>query len=113
MISTGSEVSLALEAREKLQSEGVPTRVVSLPCFELFEEQSKEYREAVLPSAVTARLSIEAGVSQGWERYVGTAGATISLERFGASAPGDVALRELGFNLENVTKQARALLSGK
>jgi transketolase len=113
LLATGSEVSLALEAREKLQSEGLPTRVVSLPCFELFEEQSKEYREEVLPSSVTARLSIEAGVSQGWDRYVGSHGATISLERFGASAPGDIALRELGFNLDNVLKHARALLENK
>ncbi|HEY0722806.1 MAG TPA: transketolase, partial [Pyrinomonadaceae bacterium] len=113
LLATGSEVSLALEAREKLQSEGVPTRVVSLPCFELFEEQSPEYREQVLPSSVTARLSIEAGVAQGWERYVGTQGTTVSLDRFGASAPGDIALKELGFNLDNVLKHARALLTDK
>ncbi|HEY8412353.1 MAG TPA: transketolase [Pyrinomonadaceae bacterium] len=110
LIATGSEVGLALEAREKLQGEGSPARVVSLPCWELFEEQSKEYRDQVLPVGVTARLAIEAGVCQGWDRYVGDRGAVICLDRFGASAPGEVALRELGFNVDNVVAHARALL---
>jgi transketolase len=110
LIATGSEVGLTLEAREKLQAEGSPTRVVSLPCFELFEEQSQEYRDEVLPPAVTARLAVEAGVCQGWDRYVGTQGAVICLNRFGASAPGEVAMRELGFNVDNVLAHARALL---
>jgi transketolase len=110
LIATGSEVGLAMAARETLQQEGVPTRVVSLPCWELFEEQSKDYREQVLPAAAKARLAIEAGVRQGWDRYVGDAGDVISLDRFGASAPGDVALRNLGFNLENVLTHARRLL---
>lgn len=110
LIATGSEVSLALEAREKLQSEDTPTRVVSLPCWELFEEQSLDYRQEVLPDDVTARLAVEAGVRHGWDRYVGPAGDVISLERFGASGPGDVVLRNLGFNLENVLNRAKALL---
>ena len=110
LMATGSEVSLALEAREKLQSEGVPTRVVSLPCWELFEEQTADYRNEVLPPAVTARLGIEAGVRQGWDRYVGQQGDVVCLDRFGASAPGDVVMRELGFNVENVLKRAKALL---
>jgi transketolase len=110
LIATGSEVSLALEAREALQREGTPTRVVSMPCWELFEEQSKSYRDEVLPPAVTARLSIEAGARLGWDRYVGAQGDCVSIDRFGASAPGDVALRELGFNVENVLSHARALL---
>src|SRR5689334_23360402 len=110
LIATGSEVSLVLEAREKLQAEGSPTRVVSLPCWELFEEQSQEYRDQVLPPAVTARLAVEAGVCQGWDRYVGTKGAVICLDRFGASAPGEIALKNLGFNVENVLEHARALL---
>ena len=110
LIATGSEVGLTLEAREKLQAEGTPTRVVSLPCWELFEEQSQEYRDEVLPPAVTARLAVEAGVCQGWDRYVGAKGAVICLNRFGGSAPGEVALRELGFNLDNVLTHARALL---
>jgi transketolase len=111
LIATGSEVSLALDAREKLQSDGIATRVVSMPCVELFEEQAKDYRDEVLPPSVTARLSIEAGVGQGWDRYVGPKGDKICLERFGASAPGDVALKNLGFNVENVVKHAKALLN--
>jgi transketolase len=110
LIGTGSEVGLVLEAHEKLQAENIPTRVVSLPCWELFEQQSQEYREEVLPPAITARLAVEAGVRQGWERYVGSNGDVICLDRFGASAPGEVVLRELGFNVDNVLKHARALL---
>lgn len=112
LIATGSEVSLALEARETLEQEGIPTRVVSLPCWELFDEQEDEYRHSVLPSSVTKRVAIEAGVRQGWERYVGSAGEIISLERFGASAPGETALKELGFNVENVLTHARKLNRG-
>jgi transketolase len=110
LLATGSEVSLALEARQTLQLEGVPTRVVSMPCWELFEEQSADYRDEVLPPSVTARLSIEAGVRQGWDRYVGSSGDVICLDRFGASAPGDVALKNLGFNIENVVEHSRKLL---
>ncbi len=110
LIATGSEVSLALEAREQLQKDGIPTRVVSMPCVELFEEQSQDYRDEVLPPSVTARLAIEAGVRQGWDRYVGAKGDVICLNRFGASAPGEIALKNLGFNVENVLTYARALL---
>jgi transketolase len=110
LIATGSEVSLALEAREALQKDGTPTRVVSMPCWELFEEQATDYRNEVLPPAVTARLAIEAGARMGWDRYVGAQGDCVCLDRFGASAPGDVALRELGFNVENILQRARALL---
>jgi len=110
LLATGSEVSLALEARQTLQEEGVPTRVVSMPCWELFEEQSADYREEILPSSVQARLAIEAGVRQGWDRYVGLTGDVICLDRFGASAPGDVAMKNLGFNVENVIEHSRKLL---
>lgn len=110
LIASGSEVSLALEARTQLQQEGIPTRVVSMPSWELFDEQPAEYRDEVLPPAITARLAIEAGVRQGWDRYVGSAGDVLSLDRFGASAPGEVALRNLGFNVENVVKRAKDLL---
>ena len=110
LLATGSEVALALEARETLQKDGIPVRVVSMPCLELFEEQTAEYRSEVLPASVTARLAIEAGVRQCWDRYVGLAGDVIALDRFGASAPGEIALKELGYNLENVLKHARALL---
>jgi transketolase len=110
LLATGSEVSLALDARDTLQKEKIPTRVVSMPCWEIFEEQSAAYREEVLPAKVTARLSIEAGVRQGWERYIGPGGDAICLNRYGASSPGDVALRELGFNVDNVVKHAKGLV---
>ena len=110
LIATGSEVSLALEAREQLQKDGVPTRVVSLPCIELFEEQPQKYRDEVLPSSITARLAIEAGVRQGWDRYVGPKGDVVCLDRFGASAPGDVVMKNLGFNVENVVNHAKQLV---
>jgi transketolase len=110
LLATGSEVSLALEARTQLQTDGIPTRVVSMPCLELFAEQPVEYRDEVLPPAITARLAIEAGVRLGWDRWVGSAGDVVCLDRFGGSAPGDVAMRELGFTVENVLQHARALL---
>jgi transketolase len=110
LLATGSEVHLALEARTTLQQEDVPTRVVSMPCWEAFEEQDKDYRESVIPSSVPARLSIEAAATLGWHRYVGDRGDAIGLDRFGASAPGDTALKNLGFNVENVLSRARALL---
>jgi transketolase len=110
IIATGSEVALALGAREELQKGGTPTRVVSMPCCELFDAQEASYRAEVLPPNVTARLAVEAGASLGWARYVGLAGDSVCLDRFGASAPGDVALRNLGFNVENVAARARALL---
>jgi len=110
LMATGSEVSLALEAWQKLQDEGVAARVVSMPCWELFEEQPQEYRDQVLLPSVSARLAVEAGVRQGWDRYVGPKGDVICLDRFGASAPGDVALKNLGFNVENVLEHARRLL---
>jgi len=93
-----------------LQDEGVAARVVSMPCWELFEEQSQEYRDEVLLPSVTARLAVEAGVRQGWDRYVGPQGDVICLDRFGASAPGEVALKNLGFNIDNVMEHARRLL---
>ncbi|HEY9405286.1 MAG TPA: transketolase [Pyrinomonadaceae bacterium] len=112
IIATGSEVSLALAAREELQKGGASVRVVSMPCCELFDAQEASYREEVLPRGVTARLAVEAGASLGWARYTGLAGDCVCLDRFGASAPGDVALRNLGFNVENVVARARALLGG-
>jgi transketolase len=110
IIATGSEVWLALDARERLQQEGTPTRVVSMPCTELFDEQSQEYRDRVLPPSVTARLAVEAGVREGWDRYVGPKGDAVTMDRFGASAPGDVALREFGFNVDNVVARAKRVI---
>ena len=80
------------------------------PCWELFEEQTPEYRESVLPSSVTTRLAVEAGRSLGWERWVGTDGAIVGLDRYGASAPGDVVMKELGFTADRVVREAEALL---
>jgi transketolase len=110
LIATGSEVGLAMEAREKLEAEGVATRVVSMPCWELFDEQSAEYRESVLPKSVTARLAVEAGVSLGWAKYVGDGGDVLAVDKFGASAPAEVVFREYGFTVENVVKLAKDLI---
>jgi len=110
LIASGSEVFLAVDAREKLEAEGIPTRVVSMPSWALFDRQPLEYRESVIPPGVRARLAIEAGASLGWKRYVGDGGDSVSLDRYGASAPGEVALRELGFSVENVVRRAKALL---
>jgi transketolase len=110
LIASGSELFLAVDAREKLEGEGIPTRVVSMPSWALFDRQPREYRESVIPPGVRARLAIEAGASLGWKRYVGDGGDSVSLDRYGASAPGEVVLRELGFSVENVVKRAKALL---
>jgi transketolase len=111
LIATGSEVSLALAARDQLEKDGVATRVVSMPSWELFARQTQELRDQVLPPAVAARVSIEAAATFGWERWVGDRGSIIGLERFGASAPGDTVLKELGFNVDNVVARAKALLA--
>ncbi|HYT31791.1 MAG TPA: transketolase C-terminal domain-containing protein, partial [Thermoanaerobaculia bacterium] len=110
LIASGSEVFLAVDAREKLEAEGIPTRVVSMPSSTLFDRQPREYRESVIPPGVRARLAIEAGASLGWKRYVGDGGDSVSLDRYGASAPGEVVLRELGFSVENVVRRAKGLL---
>jgi transketolase len=110
LIATGSEVALALDARERLEADGIPTRVVSMPSWELFERQPREVRDQVLPPAVAARLSIEAGVALGWRRWVGDAGGSVAVDRYGASAPGERVLEELGFSVENVVARAKALL---
>jgi transketolase len=110
LIATGSEVALAVEARQRLAAQGVQARVVSMPSWELFEQQPQAYREEVLPPAVTKRLAIEAGVPQGWHYYVGPEGDVLGLTRFGASAPGQVVLDKLGFNVANVVARALRLL---
>ncbi|MFG2479320.1 transketolase [Streptomyces fagopyri] len=107
LIATGSEVHVAVEARERLQAGGVPTRVVSMPCVEWFDEQDQAYRDSVLPPSVRARVSVEAGIGLTWHRFVGDAGRIVSLEHFGASADGKVLFREYGFTAENVADAAR------
>ena len=109
LLASGSEVHVALEAAERLAADGVHGWVVSMPCWELFEAQPDEYRDEVLPPAVKARLSIEAGVELGWSRWVGTDGASISIERFGASAPGPTVLEHLGITADAVVAKALAL----
>ncbi len=111
LIATGSEVQLAMGAREQLQADGVPTRVVSMPCVEWFEEQDPAYRESVLPPSVKARVAVEAGIALTWYRYVGDAGRTVSLEHFGASADAKVLFREFGFTADAVAAAARESLA--
>jgi transketolase len=110
LIGTGSELSLAVGAAEKLKAEGKKVRVVSLPSWELFEAQDAAYKESILPKAVTKRLSVEAASSFGWHKYVGTEGDCVSIDRFGASAPGGVCLEKFGFSVDNVLAKAKQLL---
>jgi transketolase len=110
LIGSGSEVQYLAGARTILQAEGIPTRVVSMPCMEVFLRQPQEYRDAVLPPEVRARVACEAAASEPWYRFVGLDGATICLDRFGASAPAEVIYRELGFTAENVAATARSLV---
>jgi transketolase len=110
LIGTGSELQLAFGAAERLEAEGIPTRVVSLPCWERFEEQTAAYRDAVLPPAVRRRVSVEAGVSLGWERWAGDEGAIVGLDRFGASAPGPTIFAELGFTVDRVAEVGRRVV---
>jgi transketolase len=110
LIGTGSEVFLCRDAAEKLRAEGKKVRVVSLPSWEVFEEQPAEYRESVLPKAVKKRLVVEAASSFGWCRYIGDEGAMISIERFGVSAPGDTVMEKFGYTVDNVVAKAKELL---
>jgi len=110
LMASGSEVGLALGAAGLLAAEGVNTRVVSFPSWELFAEQDRNYQEAVFPKSIKARLAIEAGVSAGWYRWVGSDGGTVTVDHFGASAPADVVYKKFGLTVENIVKQARQLL---
>jgi transketolase len=110
LMATGSELQLAVAGRQKLEAEGIPARVVSMPCWEFFDAQPREYRDAVLPPSVRARLSIEAGVTLGWQKYVGDHGGSIGVDRYGASAPGDIVMREYGFTAEHVATFAKRLV---
>jgi transketolase len=110
LISTGAEVPTTLEAARALAGEGTRVRVVSMPCMELFEAQSPEYRDEVLPRAVTARLAVEPGATMSWWKWVGSEGDVLGLDHFGASAPGATVLKELGFTAENIASKARALV---
>jgi len=110
LIATGSELSVAVAAAETLRAGGARVRVVSMPCGRLFEEQARDYRDAVLPPAATARVAVEAAASFGWDRFVGSGGAIVGIDRFGASAPGETVMRELGITPEHVVEVARGLI---
>jgi transketolase len=113
LLATGSEVHLAMAARDELTAEGIRTRVVSMPCWERFEQQPQDYRDEVLPPNVTKRVSVEAGVSMGWDRWVGPEGAMICIERFGSSAPAADIFKAFGFTSEHVAQVARRVLTGQ
>ncbi|HOF28256.1 MAG TPA: transketolase C-terminal domain-containing protein, partial [Anaerolineaceae bacterium] len=109
LMATGSELSLALEAGKKLEKQGRNVRVVSFPSWELFEKQSKKYKQSVLPDEVKRRISIEAGVTTGWQKYVGSEGIALGIDHFGTSAPGELVMEKFGFSVENIVKLARKL----
>jgi transketolase len=111
LIGTGGELYLCAKAADTLRTEGIKVRVVSLPCWELFDEQNADYRESVLPKAVRKRLAVEAGSTMGWHRYVTDEGDVLGVDTFGASAPGNVVLEKFGFTVDNVVTKAKALLS--
>jgi transketolase len=113
LLGTGSEVSLCVAAYEKLTAEGVKARVVSMPCWELFDQQDEQYRQSVLPDAITARVAVEAGVVQGWERYIGPHGRFVGMTSYGASAPGGELFKHFGVTADNVIAQAKAALGKK
>ena len=113
LLGTGSEVSLCVDAYEKLKAEGINARVVSMPSWEIFEQQDAAYKESVLPSNVTARVSVEMAATFGWERYTGSKGRNIGMRRFGASAPLKDLLKYFGFTVDKVVEEARAAISGK
>jgi transketolase len=113
LIATGSEVHISLKAADQLESEhGIKTSVVSMPSWEWFDKALPAYRDRILPPSVPRRLAVEAGIAMGWEKYVGPEGAVVSIERFGASAPGGVVLEKLGYSVDNVVKQALDLVKG-
>ena len=111
LIATGSEVALAMSTAELLAAEGISARVVSMPCTDLFDSQSNEYRQQVLPSEVTARLVIEAGVTETWWRYAGASGRVVGINRFGESAPAPELFEHFGFSAENVVRIAKEVLA--
>ena len=111
LIGTGSELHLAIGAQEELKKVGIKARVVSMPCFELFEKQDAAYKEKVLPKALKKRISIEAGTTFGWSKYTGDEGRMIGIDHFGESAPGEELMQKFGFTIENVVKTAKELLA--
>ena len=111
LLASGSEVSVAMEAAEKLAAEGISAQVISMPCWKLFEKQDKEYRDSVIPPSVKPRVGIEAGVEQGWWKWLGDRGAFIGMSSFGASAPAKVCFEKFGITTENVIIAAKKAMS--
>jgi transketolase len=110
LIGTGSEVHVALDAGKRLAAENVNVRVLSMPSWEIFDKQPSDYRESVLPSSIRARVAVEAGIRVGWEHYVGLDGAVVGLDRFGASAPGEVLFKKFGIDADHVVAAAKDLI---
>jgi transketolase len=110
-MGTGTELQLCVGAHERLKAEGIKSRVVSMPCWEIFERQPLEYRESVLPGNVRARVAVEAGTSIGWRRYVGLDGAIVARREFGASAPLKELLKHFGFTVDRVVEEARKVIA--
>jgi transketolase len=111
IIATGSEVAISLTARERLEAEGIPTRVVSMPCREWFDAQDEAYRHKVLPTGVKARVSVEAGIAMSWRDLIGDFGEAVSIEHYGASAPAKILFEQFGFTADNVVAKANAALA--
>jgi len=110
IIATGSEVHIALKAQGMLLLEGIPVRVVSMPCWEIFEKENSDYQDSILPPSITARLSVEAGITLGWSRWIGAKGIALGIDTFGVSAPGEIAMAHFGFTSENVAMKIKELL---
>ena len=110
LIGTGTELDLCVQAAKRLSTEGEKVRVVSMPCVELFEEQSESYKEEVLPPSIRKRLVVEAAESFGWHKYIGLDGDSVTMNSFGASAPGGLCMEKFGFTVDNVLKKSRNLL---
>ncbi|MGB1779649.1 MAG: transketolase-like TK C-terminal-containing protein, partial [Longimicrobiales bacterium] len=113
IMASGSELSLALDARSRLESDGIPTRVVSMPSWYLFAQQDPAYRDEVLPPSLAARLSVEAGSTFGWERWIGSQGRSIGIDHFGASAPADVLYEKFGITVDAVVEAAKEVVAGR
>ena len=111
LMGTGSEVSICLAARQQLQADGIAARIVSLPCFELFDQQDASYRQEVLPESVQARVAVEAGIRQGWEGYLGNNGRFVGMTSFGASAPGNQLYDHFGITAERVVEEAKQAIA--
>ena len=111
IIATGSELHLAIESHKELKNQGIDSRVVSMPSWELFEKQSLDYKEQVLPSSIKKRISVEAASTFGWERYVGLEGISIGMKTFGASAPGNILMEKFEFNVKNIVCTSLKLLN--